>query len=108
MALPEQITRKNKIKLGQKVQTGWAISTATLDSGNVSEIITLHFPAEIVSFQGSGNLVGTVEFSLDGVNWKNSTAIGGSNGVVSFSTYLVLAMKVSWTSGTGKLSIAAK
>jgi len=104
----EQITRKNKIRLQQKIQTGYSISTEELDAANAEEIIRLHFPAEVVSFQASGTLAGTLEFSLDGVNWKNSTAIPGSNDVDSFSTDLVLAIRVKRTGGAGKLTIAAK
>lgn len=64
--------------------------------------------AEKVSFQAVGTVAGTVEFSLTGVDYKNSTAIGASQGIVTYTTSLVKKVKITVTSGTGRLVIAGK
>ena len=82
--------------------------TGTLDAATASEIITLAVAAEKVSFQASGTLTGNVLFSIDGINFTNTTAIGGSNAIVTFSSHLVKVLRVDRVAGTGKLHILAR
>jgi len=99
---------RQKAKIKQTVRTGDKLSSKELDASTTEDIISLGFPAEVVSFQASGTLAGNIEFSLDGTNWTNTTAIPGSNVIGSFSSHLVLAVRVTRTAGAGKLSIAVK
>ena len=100
-------TKKQSRQARQPVLVGDSQVTGTLTTGQ-SEIVTLSVVAEKVSFQASGSLAGTVEFSLDGVNFKNSTAIGASNAIVTYSTSLCKVLKVTASGGSGKLAILAK
>lgn len=71
--------------------------------------VELGIIAEKVSFQATGTVAGTVEFSLTGVDYKNSTAIGGSQAIVTYSTSLVKKLKITTTGGgTGRLVVAGK
>lgn len=82
-------------------------STAVL-SATGSEIIELNCVGSKVSFQGTGNLTGTVEFSLDGINYKDSTAIPASNALGSYATHLVKSVKITWASGSGRVVVASR
>ncbi len=100
---------KKQSKLArQSVSIGDSEVTGTLDGTTTTETITLSCVAEKVSFQGSGTLAGNVTFSIDGVNFGNSTAIGAANAIVTFNTHMVKVVKVTRTGGTGKLAILAK
>ena len=99
---------KNREKAVQKVKTGVKYSTVTLDATTTTEEFHNIGVLEKVTFQASGTLVGTVEFSLDGTQWTSSTAIGAVGTLVSFSTHIIAAIKVNRTAGSGKLSIAGK
>lgn len=71
--------------------------------------VELGIVAEKISFQATGTVAGTVEFSLTGVDYKNSTAIGGSQAIVTYSTSLAKKLKITTTGGgTGRLVIAGK
>jgi hypothetical protein len=94
--------------LQQSTRTGDKVITSTIDSVNTVQILELGDVYSKISFQAIGTLLGTIEFSLNGVNFANSTAIGASNAVVSFSTHNVASVRVTWASGTGKLVLANK
>lgn len=107
---PRGYTRKDVQTVRQRVATGVKTATDTLDGSTPEltvEIIRFGGAMSKVSFQGSGNLVGTVEFSIDGLNWFSSTAIPGSNAPASYTTHNVEGVKVTWTSGTGQVFLAA-
>lgn len=70
--------------------------------------LELGIVAEKVSFQATGTVAGTVEFSLTGVDYKGSVAIGASQTIVTYSTSLVKKVKVTISSGAGRLVIAGK
>ena len=95
-------------KIRQKVKTGEFRVTGVLDAAVTSEIILFSDVYEKLTFQGTSTLTGTVEFSLDGVNFKNSTAIGASNALVTFSTHSFRAVKVSRATNSGNVLLAAK
>jgi len=82
-------------------------STATLSAAG-NEVIELNCVGSKVSFQGTGTLTGTVEFSLDGINYKDSTAIPASNALGSYATHLVKSVKVTWASGSGRVVVASR
>ena len=83
------------------------IQSINITSNGTYEI-ELGIVAEKVSFQATGTVAGSVEFSLTGVDYKNSTAIAATQGIVTYTTSLVKKIKVTVTSGTGRLVIAGK
>lgn len=101
------IEKKKARKTLEPVVVSDLQSTGVLSAAG-SEVIQLNCVASKVSFQGSGNLTGTVEFSLDGVNYKDSTAIPASNAMGSYATHLVKSVKVTWASGSGKVVVAGR
>ena len=104
MAISKQQAQATKqaVKLGQSYVTG------TLDGTTSVEDVKLAYPAQKVSFQGSADLAGNLTFSLDGVNFGNSTAIAGTNGVATYSTHMVAVIRVTRTGGTGKVCIVCQ
>lgn len=101
-------SKKQSRQSRQSVSIGDSEVTGVLDATNTIEIVALSCVAEKVSFQASGDLAGTVEFSIDGVNFKNSTAIGSTNAVVTFNTHMSKVLRVTRTGGSGRLAILAK
>jgi hypothetical protein len=100
------ITKEQARKVRQPVNAGDLALSVTM-TGAGSEIKILSIPAEKVSWQSSGTLAGSVEFSIDGVTFFGSVAFAaGVPG--SYSTHIVRAIKVTWASGSGKLHLLAK
>lgn len=95
-------------KVSQSVKLGESANTVLLDASTTESIITFSSVVEKVSFQGSGDLTGNVTFSLDGQNFKDSTAIGAANAIVSFTSHNFRVAKVTRTGGSGKLTFSAK
>jgi hypothetical protein len=102
------LDRRQREKVTQQVKTGSRLTSTLLDASSTVDIITFGTVAEKVSFQGDGDLAGTVEFSIDGINWKNSTAIGATNAIVSFNTHNSAAIRVTRSGGSGRLHVAIK
>ena len=105
MANPRGYTRKEVQSVRQRVATGQKDATGVLDATTTVEIIRLGGAMSKVSFQASGSLQGTVEFSLSGLDWVSSTAIPASNAIASFSTHNIEGIRVTRTAGTGQLFI---
>jgi hypothetical protein len=101
------ITKKESQLSRQLINTGAKMATDSLDASTTVNIVRFGTPVAKVSFQGSDTLAGTIEFSINGVNWTGSTAIPGSNAIGSFATHNVTAVRVTRTSGSGFLTIAA-
>lgn len=96
-------------RVRQAVRSGTKLVTPVLDGTNLSiHIFELGDAVTKVSFQASDNLAGTIEFSINGINWTSSTAIPSSNAIGSYSTNIITAIRVTRVSGTGRLEIAAK
>jgi len=95
-------------QITQRTRNGENRISETLDASNAEEIITLADVTEKVTFQGTGDLAGNLEFSLDGENFSNTTAIAASNALVTFNTHMIKAIKITRSSGSGKVIIAAK
>jgi hypothetical protein len=100
-------SKKDVQRAKQAVAVGVGISTSTLDATTTVEILQFGGAMSKVTFQGSGNLVGTVEFSVNGINWFSSTAIAAANAPTTFSTHNFNSMRVTRTSGTGTVAVAA-
>ncbi len=101
-------SKKEARKAREKVVAGDAVATGTLDGTTTSEVIQLGVPAEKVTFQASGTLAGTIEFSTNGVDFYGSTAIPGSNAPGTYTTHMAKAVRVTRSGGEGKLHILAK
>lgn len=102
------LERRQREKVIQQVKIGSRFSTVLLDASTTEDILTFGTVVEKVTFQADGDLAGTIEFSVDGTNWDDSTAIAASNAMDSYNTHNVAAVKVTRTSGSGRLHIAAK
>lgn len=106
--MPQGYIKKQIQRAKQDVSTGTTLSTGLLDAQNASEVLFLGDAAAKVSFQATGDLAGTVEFSINGDNFGNSTAIAGSNAIASFNTHNVSYIRVNRSGGSGRLHVAAK
>lgn len=107
---PRGYTRKEAQQARQKVATGTKTATNVLDGltpETTVEVIRFGGAMSKVSFQATGDLAGTVEFSISGMNWFTSTAIPAANGPASFTAHNVDGVRVTRTGGTGQLFIAA-
>jgi len=102
------LERRQREKVTQQVKIGSRLSSVALDGTTTTDTITFGTVAEKVTFQADGDLAGTVEFSVDGKTWDDSTAIGAANVMVSYSTHNVTSMRVTRSGGSGKLFVAAK
>ena len=101
------ILKKYSQKVRQQTHAGVKLVTATLDASNTVEILELGGAMSKVTFQASGTLAGTVEFSVNGKNWFSSTAIGAANAPVTYTSNNFSAMRVTRSGGSGSLAIAA-
>lgn len=105
MALaPRGYTKKETAQAKQAVATGLRTATGVLDGTTTVEIMRLGAGSK-VSFQATGDLAGTVEFSISGLSWFGSTAIPGTNAPGSYNTHNVDGIKVTRTSGSGQLFV---
>jgi hypothetical protein len=104
---PRGYTRKQVQSVRQRVATGQKDATGVLDGTTTVEVIRLGGAMSKISFQATGSLQGTIEFSLSGENWVSSTAIPAANAIGSFNTHNVEGVRVTRTSGTGQLFIGA-
>lgn len=100
------ITKTQARKVRQPVLTGDYSLSETLDAATTQETLTLSLAAEKVTVQSDGNLAGTVEFSVNGVNFFSSTAFTATT-PVTYSANLVRVIRITRTSGAGKLHILA-
>lgn len=100
-------SKKDIQRAHQDVSVGVGLCTGTLDASVTTEIIQFGGALSRVTFQGSGTLAGTVEFSVNGTNWFSSTAIAGSNAPTTYSTHNFNSMRVTRSGGSGKLCVAA-
>ena len=101
------------IKKADSRQTRQQVSITDIQSiditANGTYYVELSVVAEKISFQATGTVAGTIEFSLTGVDYKNSTAIAATQGIVTYSTSLAKKLKITTTGGgTGRLVIAGK
>jgi hypothetical protein len=102
------LERRQREKVAQQVKTGSRLSSVLLDGTTTSDIITFGTVMEKVTFQADGDVAGTIEFSVDGKSWDDSTALGASGVMVSYNTHNVTAVRVVRSSGSGRVHLAAK
>ena len=100
------ITKAQARKVRQPVLSGEILLSVALSASPSVEIIELGNVASKITVQSSGDLAGTVEFSVDGVTFASSTAFTATT-LVSFSTHLIRVVKITRVSGSGKLHMVA-
>jgi hypothetical protein len=101
------ITKEQARKVRQPVSTGDLSLTVSLDGTTTTETKSLSISAEKVSWVSDGTLAGNVEFSIDGVTFFGLVAFAAAT-PGSYNTHLVRVIKVTRTSGTGKLHLLAR
>lgn len=104
---PRGYTRKETQLVRQWVSTGVKTATGTLDGTTTVEVIRFGGAMQKVSYQASGDLAGTIEFSIDGLNWFGSAALPAANAPASYNTHNTEGVRITRTSGSGQLFIAA-
>jgi hypothetical protein len=100
------VTKQQARKVRLPVLTGELYLSGVLDGTTTEEIIELSSVADKITFQSDGNLAGAVLFSINGLDFASSTAFT-ANTMVSFNTHLVRVIKITRSSGSGKLHIVA-
>lgn len=98
---------KQKARIARQPVTIADIESMDITANGVYDI-PLSVAADKVSFQQKGNMVGTVEFSLTGANFAGSTAIPAQTAIGNYTTSMCKIVRVTVTSGTGRIVIAAK
>jgi hypothetical protein len=101
-------SKRDVASVQQATKTGQRYVTPELSAAPSVEVIKFGDVASAVTFQASDNLTGTIEFSVDGENFKNSTALAASNAMTTFTTHLVTAVRITRTGGAGKVAVACK
>lgn len=101
------VTKIQARKVRQPVLIGDLNVSGTLDATTTVEILELSSVAEKVTVQSDGTLAGNVEFSINGLNFFGSTAFVATI-PVTYSSNLVRLVKITRTSGTGKLHLVAR
>ena len=104
MALaPRGYTKKETAQAKQPVATGMRTATGTLDATTTVEVMRLGACSK-VSYQSTGDLAGTVEFSISGLNWSTPVAFTATV-MASYNTHNVDGIRVTRTGGSGQLFI---
>ena len=101
------VTKIQARKVRQPTLVGDLAISKALDAVTTSDIIELSSVADKVTVQSDGSLAGTVEFSINGVDFFGSAAFTAT-APLSYSTHLVRLIKVTRTGGAGKLHIVAR
>lgn len=105
--MPGGFTIEQKARVKQKVDTSSRFSSNVLDGVNTTQTIQLGTAIEKISVQSSNDLAGNVSFSIDGKTFFNLTAFVATV-PISYSSHNILYIKIDRTSGSGRLTIAAK
>lgn len=101
-------TKKDVMSVEQPVRTGSRINSSQLDASTTSQIIELGDVFSKITFQASGDLAGTIEFSMNGVNFVTSTALPASNAMASYNTHNVASVRITRSGGSGKVALGCK
>ena|SRR5690606_9185524 len=102
----------SKQQINSKIRfigNGDIYTTDTLDATTTEYILTIANPPEIISFQRTGDLQYTVDFSITGKDYPASLQKAVSDETITtVKDNLYKYVKVTRTSGSGKLIILAK
>lgn len=100
------VTKSQARKVRQPTLPGDMEITSTL-SATGTEVVELSAVAEKVTFQSSGTLAYSYELSANGKNWSTPVAVA-ANALSTASTHLAKMVRITWTSGSGKVTILAR
>ena len=99
------ITKAKARSVKHAVLSGDEQATVTIDGSTVSvALIELTGPSQKVSVQGSGTLAYTVDYSINGINFFGSQAVSATS-PYTYSTHNVAVIRITWTSGTGRVTV---
>ncbi len=101
------IKKDEALKFRQPVGVDDVRSTGVLDGTTTTETMNLSMAASKISYQRTDTLQCTVEVSLNGVDFESATAVTTA-ALTSYSTHNIKAVRVTRTSGSGRLVVAAK
>lgn len=86
--------------------------TETINNANTEEIIYFGFAAEKLACQSTGDLVYSVEHSINGEHWEldvgNDQNIPANQIHDLTRSHLISSVKITWTSGSGTVTIVAR
>lgn len=100
-------SKKDVLDAKQSTRTGVKVVTTLMSASNAApQAIDLGDVCAKITFQSSGDLAGTIQFSVDGKTWSSTTPL--ATAMTSYNTHNVCAVLITRTSGTGKVSIAGK
>lgn len=105
------VSKQQARKVRQSVHTSDMALTGILDATNTSEVILLSIVAERLTVHSDGDLAGTIEVSVNGVNWHAAgsfTANALTDASLAGVDHLFRAVRITRTSGSGKLHMVAK
>lgn len=97
---------KEVLKVRQKVTTGTKTVTGTLDATTTVDYIVFSHPVNKISVQSTGTLSGTIEMTINGVDFFASTAFAAVT-PVSYSAHNINGIKVTRLVGSGSLVVSA-
>lgn len=101
------VSKEQARRVRQPVLVGDVHITGTLDGTTTSEVVSFSSVAEKVTVQSSGDLVGNITVSINGINFNTGVSFTANN-LATYSTNLVMAITVNRTGGSGKLTIVAR
>lgn len=106
MAAQKGYTKKDVQQVRQNIASGQREYTEELSASVTVEVLKMAGGMSRVTVQSTGDLAGTVEFSVNGQDFFGSTAFT-ANTPVTYSAHNFNAIRVTRTGGTGRLAIAA-
>lgn len=103
---PRGYVKKQSTQARQRIMTGDKIVTGTLNETTTVETVQLGMVAQKMTVQSTDTLAGDVEVSANGIDFVSAGSFI-ANTPLTYSTNLFVAVKVTRTGGSGKLSILA-
>lgn len=99
-------TKKQTAGYKQQTITGFKVTSGTLDGTTTTETIELGGVASKISLQSTGTLAFTYTVSLTGEVFDTGGTVAAT-ALSSYSTHNVAVVKITRTSGTGRVTIAS-
>lgn len=100
------VNKKDSKKLRQYTATGDSLSSGLLDGSTTTEIIHLTTVASKVTLQSSDTLAYNYDISANGINFVAVGAVA-ANALASYNAHNILAIKITRTGGSGRVSVLA-
>lgn len=97
-------TAQQAATVSNSVKTGYSTGSQVLTSTNTTQVIELPSAASTITLQPSGTLAATYTVSANGINFATGGSLA-SNGLSTYNTNLVKTITLTWTSGSGYVTI---